>query len=551
MATASSLALGCGPLARKTSACVPPQGRADGQGAERAERGAVGGGGGEVARLGGQWACCDRAILAGTNTKSKRNRRQIASFRTSSKCTGAKPKSGRWRGGWREGEESSLSSCLTPGHAVGNADANGVGNVTICAASGRTGDCLGIAGDEGEGRGYGGDMEDAEDEEAALLTAEMIGRMNGADEEGEKQGETERRVNSPLSAVGRRAALMMTGNLTAAIASVSSMRGSWPSWKSSSDALADEAEAEEEVLWEIVAPDEVAEQTAMELSSSSDGSEGSADLAVEANSSADTSADSSGATSPETSVEASAESSTETSVAPEYASEQPSDGPRVTAKVYLDISAEDEPLGRIVIGLYGQDAPIGAQRFTDLAAGKGGISYRRKIFDKITPSFIQNAGVRFNVSAQTADNESIAGGPSALPLIEEMKQQQNRQGGAIGNQKGSVSLVALALNREPPKQKLIAKNGKLVVVEEPGVPDPNGTEFAILREDAPELDATNIVVGRQSSSGARRMARLDDDDGGALEGSKVMTTMARQGEDNDGADDHATTAGKQQAGAGG
>ncbi|GBG74841.1 hypothetical protein CBR_g19353 [Chara braunii] len=65
------------------------------------------------------------------------------------------------------------------------------------------------------------------------------------------------------------------------------------------------------------------------------------------------------------------------------------------------------------------------------------------------------------------------------------------------------------------------------------------------------LRAALADMDEQSWSGTRRMARLDGDDGGAPECSRVMTTKARQGEDNDGADDHATTAGKQQAGAGG
>ncbi|GBG61192.1 hypothetical protein CBR_g19725 [Chara braunii] len=55
-----------------------------------------------------------------------------------------------------------------------------------------------------------------------------------------------------------------------------------------------------------------------------------------------------------------------------------------------------------------------------------------------------------------------------------------------------------------------------------------------------------------SSSGVRRMERLDGDDGSAPEGSRVMMMTAWQGDDNDGEDDHgrATMAGKQRTGAG-
>lgn len=34
------------------------------------------------------------------------------------------------------------------------------------------------------------------------------------------------------------------------------------------------------------------------------------------------------------------------------------------------------------------------------------------------------------------------------------------------------------------------------MVEEEARPDPNGTEFMIVTADAPELDASNLVVGR-------------------------------------------------------
>lgn len=44
--------------------------------------------------------------------------------------------------------------------------------------------------------------------------------------------------------------------------------------------------------------------------------------------------------------------------------------------------------------------------------------------------------------------------------------------------------------------RLIAKDGKFVYLEEESRPDPNATEFMIVTADSPQLDSSNLVVGR-------------------------------------------------------
>lgn len=51
-------------------------------------------------------------------------------------------------------------------------------------------------------------------------------------------------------------------------------------------------------------------------------------------------------------------------------------------QVYLDLSVDGEPKGRLVIELSG-DAPVGTQRFVELSQGLNGVGYRLSKFDGI------------------------------------------------------------------------------------------------------------------------------------------------------------------------
>lgn len=68
------------------------------------------------------------------------------------------------------------------------------------------------------------------------------------------------------------------------------------------------------------------------------------------------------------------------------------DPPINPKKAFLDVSIDGEPAGRIVIGLYGDTAPLSSSRFAGLVSGATGISYRRKEFVKIMPNYVQHAG---------------------------------------------------------------------------------------------------------------------------------------------------------------
>ncbi|XP_050236869.1 peptidyl-prolyl cis-trans isomerase CYP26-2, chloroplastic [Mercurialis annua] len=164
-----------------------------------------------------------------------------------------------------------------------------------------------------------------------------------------------------------------------------------------------------------------------------------------------------------------------------------------TKKAFLDISVDGKPVGRIVIGLYGESTPAGAARFSSLVSGTAGITYRRKEFVKIMPTYVQHGGVRsYGVDAELA--KRTGGNLGAETLTDEWERDNECSG--IKNLAGTVSIIVRDPLKPPPKSKLVARNGKLAIDQEEVGTDPNGTEFVITTKDSPELDASNLVIGR-------------------------------------------------------
>ncbi|XP_004299245.1 PREDICTED: peptidyl-prolyl cis-trans isomerase CYP26-2, chloroplastic [Fragaria vesca subsp. vesca] len=165
-----------------------------------------------------------------------------------------------------------------------------------------------------------------------------------------------------------------------------------------------------------------------------------------------------------------------------------------TKRAFLDISIDGEPIGRIVIGLQEDEAPFGAARFRNLVSGAAGVSYRRKEFIKITPSYVQHGGVRsYGVDAELA--KSTGSSLAVDKLIEERESLYEKCPG-IKNKAGTVGIIVRDPSKPPPKTKLVARKGKLEFDQEEVGTAPNGTEFVISTKDSPELDASALVVGR-------------------------------------------------------
>ncbi|KDD76700.1 cyclophilin type peptidyl-prolyl cis-trans isomerase [Helicosporidium sp. ATCC 50920] len=156
-------------------------------------------------------------------------------------------------------------------------------------------------------------------------------------------------------------------------------------------------------------------------------------------------------------------------------------GPKITSRVFFDVTIDGESAGRIVMGLYGKTVPKTAENFRALATGEKGMGklgkplhFKGSKFHRIIPNFMLQGGDFTN--GDGTGGESIYG----------TKFQARRWTAAPGAQLQCCADENFKLKHTKPGQLSMANAG----------PNTNGSQFFITTVKTDWLNGRHVVFGR-------------------------------------------------------
>lgn len=162
-----------------------------------------------------------------------------------------------------------------------------------------------------------------------------------------------------------------------------------------------------------------------------------------------------------------------------------------TNRAFLDITVDGVGVGRIEIETLGNPSSrIGEQRFLDLAKEIQGVGYKRGKITQLQDTYIVGGGLQ-SLSYAANGETGITGGITAEYLEDELQASTLKHDSA-----GLVSLNVRPMKDLESKDSIKAIDGKFVNVTQVFGQRPNGTEFYITTGPAPDLDSTNLIIGR-------------------------------------------------------